>query len=250
MISEKVVFTLWRCGGGAYRPHNNLGIHLRMGSPLPSSRGFRRGCRAVACGGQRVNGGVKVVGLGTNHRLSLAQNPVLLAGQIAILLASCNRDVGRLRKRRQVAGQELVARQLAGIRHADEDVIAPFRAAALSSLSDSNRPYLGRARTPYPPSVSEPRSGGYSGYRGAAPPPTTAAPQLPPQKPLSFRFHFTSAVPAFCDRSPFLCRRANFLCRRANFFCRRANFLCRRRPLFERPPHPTKPRVRRPRHRK
>ena len=49
------------------------------------------------------NGGVKVVGLGTNHRLSLAQNPVLLAGQIAILLASCNRDVARLRKRRQVA---------------------------------------------------------------------------------------------------------------------------------------------------
>ena len=46
--------------------------------------------------------------LGTNHRLSLAQNPVLLAGQIAILLASCNRDVARLRKRRQVAGREEV----------------------------------------------------------------------------------------------------------------------------------------------
>ena len=43
------------------------------------------------------------MGLGTDHRLSLAQNPVLLAGQIAILLASCNRDVARLRKRRQVA---------------------------------------------------------------------------------------------------------------------------------------------------
>ena len=53
--------------------------------------------------GSDPNGGVKVVGLGTNHRLSLAQNPVLLAGQIAILIASCNRDVARLRKRRQVA---------------------------------------------------------------------------------------------------------------------------------------------------
>ena len=36
--------------------------------------------------------------LGTDQRLSLAQNPVLLAGQIAILLASSNRDVARLRK--------------------------------------------------------------------------------------------------------------------------------------------------------
>ena len=54
--------------------------------------------------GSDHNGGVKVVGLGTDHRLSLAQNPVLLAGQIAILLASCNRDVARLRKRRQVTG--------------------------------------------------------------------------------------------------------------------------------------------------
>ena len=44
-----------------------------------------------------------MVGLDTDHRRSLAQNPVLLAGQIAILLASCNRDVARLRKRRQVA---------------------------------------------------------------------------------------------------------------------------------------------------
>ena len=35
--------------------------------------------------GADPNGGVNVVGLGTNHRLSLAQNPVLLAGQIAIL---------------------------------------------------------------------------------------------------------------------------------------------------------------------
>jgi CubicO group peptidase (beta-lactamase class C family) len=48
LISEKVVFTQWRRGVGAYRPHNNLGIHLRMDSPSPSSRGFRRGCRAVA----------------------------------------------------------------------------------------------------------------------------------------------------------------------------------------------------------
>ena len=48
------------------------------------------------------------MGLGTNHRLSLAQNPILLTGQIAILLASCNRDVARLRKRRQVAGREEV----------------------------------------------------------------------------------------------------------------------------------------------
>ena len=72
--------------------------------------------------GSDPNSGVEVVGLGTNHRLSLAQNPILLAWQIAILLASCNRDVSRLRKRRQVAGQELVVRQLAGIRHVDEDV--------------------------------------------------------------------------------------------------------------------------------
>ena len=43
--------------------------------------------------GEGPNGGVKVVGLGTNHRLSLAQNPILLTGQIAILLASCNRAV-------------------------------------------------------------------------------------------------------------------------------------------------------------
>ena len=48
------------------------------------------------------------MGLGTDHRLSLAQNPILLARQIAILLASCNRDVSRLRKRRQVAGREEV----------------------------------------------------------------------------------------------------------------------------------------------
>ena len=49
-----------------------------------------------------------MVGLGTNHRLSLAQNPVLLGGHIAIILASCNRDVARLCKRRQVAGREEV----------------------------------------------------------------------------------------------------------------------------------------------
>ena len=54
------------------------------------------------------NGWVEVVGLGTDHRLSLAQNPILLAGQIAILLASSNRDVSRLRKRRQVADREEV----------------------------------------------------------------------------------------------------------------------------------------------
>ena len=58
--------------------------------------------------GSEPNGGVKVVGLGTDHRLSLAQNPVLLARQIAILLASCNRDIARLRKRRQVADREEV----------------------------------------------------------------------------------------------------------------------------------------------
>ena len=38
--------------------------------------------------GSDKNGGLKVVGLGTDHRLSLAQNPILLAGQIAILFAS------------------------------------------------------------------------------------------------------------------------------------------------------------------
>ena len=42
---------------------------------------------------------------------------------------------------------------------------------------------------------------------------------------------FTSATPAFYDRSPFLCRRANFL-------CRRSTFLCRRRPHAARPQHP------------
>ena len=52
-----------------------------------------------------------MVGLGTDQRLSLAQNPILLTGQIAILLASCNRDVARLRKRRQVAA--LVGREVA-----------------------------------------------------------------------------------------------------------------------------------------
>ena len=51
---------------------------------------------------------VEVVGFGTDHHLSLAPNSVLLAGQIAILLASSNRDVARLRKRRQVAGREEV----------------------------------------------------------------------------------------------------------------------------------------------
>ena len=48
------------------------------------------------------------MGLGTDHRLSLAQNPVLLAGQIAILLISSNRNVARLRKRRQIARREEV----------------------------------------------------------------------------------------------------------------------------------------------
>ena len=56
--------------------------------------------------------------------------------------------------------------------------IAPFRVAVLSSLIDSNCPYLGRARTL------------------AAPPPPTAA----PQKPLSFRFHFTAAAQASLHR--------------------------------------------------
>ena len=54
-------------------------------------------CSFVRSGlrGSDPNGVVKVVGLGTDHRLSLAQNPVLLAGQIAILLASSNRDASR-----------------------------------------------------------------------------------------------------------------------------------------------------------
>ena len=34
---------------------------------------------------------------------------------------------------------------------------------------------------------------------------------------------FTSATPAFCDRSPFLRRRADFLCRRSTFLCRRVS---------------------------
>ena len=67
-------------------------------------------CSFVRSGlrGSDPNGVVKVVGLGTDHRLSLAQNHVLLAGQIAILLDTINRDVARLRKRRQVAGREEV----------------------------------------------------------------------------------------------------------------------------------------------
>ena len=60
-----------------------------------------------------------------------------------------------------------------------------------------------------------------------------------PQKPRSFRFHFTAAVPTFCDRSPFLCRRADFLCRRANFFCRRNTHAVR-------PQHPPTRAYRRP----
>ena len=67
--------------------------------------------------GSDPNGGVKVVGLGTNHRPSPAQNPVLLAGQIAILLASCIRDVARLRKRRQVAALVLVGLEVAQRSH-------------------------------------------------------------------------------------------------------------------------------------
>ena len=51
---------------------------------LPSASMFFLGGRGVP----DHNGGVKVVGLGTDHRLSLAQNPILLAGQIAILFAS------------------------------------------------------------------------------------------------------------------------------------------------------------------
>ena len=38
-------------------------------------------------------GQTPMVGLGTDHRLSLAQNPILLAGQVVILFASSNRDV-------------------------------------------------------------------------------------------------------------------------------------------------------------
>ena len=38
-------------------------------------------------------GQTPMLALGTDHRLSLAQNPILLAGQVAILFASSNRDV-------------------------------------------------------------------------------------------------------------------------------------------------------------
>ena len=72
-----------------------------------------------------------MVGLGTNHRLSLAQNPVLLAGQIAILLASSNRDVARLRKRRQVVGRKEV-------RAGDSE--SPFPKAVLLSAASHHRP--------------------------------------------------------------------------------------------------------------
>ena len=41
-------------------------------------------------GGSDANGGVKVVGLGTDHRLSLAQNPAV-RGNVARPLATCIR---------------------------------------------------------------------------------------------------------------------------------------------------------------
>ena len=88
------------------------------------------------------------MGLGTNHRLSLAQNPILLAGQIAILLASCNRDVARLRKRRQVAGREEVragdsesraqfGRTPRAVRQLFQDVVRHLVTALLQQMRDT-----------------------------------------------------------------------------------------------------------------
>ena len=112
---------------------------------LPSQglRGDSEGLR-----GSDPNGGVEVVGLGTNHRLSLAQNPVLLAGQIAILLAACNRDVARLRKRRQVAGRKEVragdsesraqfGRTPRAVRQLLQDVVRHLVTALLQNVRDS-----------------------------------------------------------------------------------------------------------------
>ena len=92
-----------------------------------------------------------MVGLGTDHRLPLAQNPVLLvllAGQIAILLASCNRDVARLRKRRQVAGRKEVragdsesraqfGRTPRAVRQPLQDVVRHLVTALLQNVRDS-----------------------------------------------------------------------------------------------------------------
>ena len=88
------------------------------------------------------------MGLGTDHRLSLAQNPILLAGQIAILLASCNNDVSRLRKRRQVAGREEVragdsesrakfGRTPRAVRQLFQDVVRHLVTALLQNVRDS-----------------------------------------------------------------------------------------------------------------
>ena len=89
-----------------------------------------------------------MVGLGTDHRLSLAQNPILLTGQIAILFASSNRDVARLRKRRQVAGREEVragdsesraqfGRTPRAVRQLFQDVVRHLVTALLQNVRDS-----------------------------------------------------------------------------------------------------------------
>ena len=89
-----------------------------------------------------------MVGLGTNHHLSLAQNPILLAGQIAILFASSNCDVARLRKRRQVAGREEVragdsesrakfGRTPRAVRQPLQDVVRHLVTALLQQMRDT-----------------------------------------------------------------------------------------------------------------
>ena len=70
---------------------NSPNRRSRLGQPLVDERFSARFGYFTAEGPRDPNGGVKVVELGTDHRLSLAQNAVLLAGQIAILLASCIR---------------------------------------------------------------------------------------------------------------------------------------------------------------
>ena len=70
-----------------HKRHGPINIGIRLAADNGKRTSFP-GLR-----GSDPNGGVKVVGLGTDHCLSLAQNPILLAGQVAILFASSNRDV-------------------------------------------------------------------------------------------------------------------------------------------------------------
>ena len=64
------------------------------------------GRRWGSAGGSDPSGGVKVVGLCTNHRLSPSEQTILLVRPIATSFAPCSVPI--LRKRRQIAGREEV----------------------------------------------------------------------------------------------------------------------------------------------